>query len=137
MLKNLLKPQILLLVLIVVAVAVLWKMGLLPVGSRDAYQAVFLSNNQVYFGKLANRSGQYATLTDIYYLQITQPLQPEPRGAQPVPNINLVKLGGELHGPTDKMDINRDHILFVEDLKGDSQVVGAIAAYKQSQVEGQ
>jgi hypothetical protein len=98
---------------------------------------VFLSNNQVYFGKLANRSGQYATLTDIYYLQITQPLQPEPRGAQPVPNINLVKLGGELHGPTDKMDINRDHILFVEDLKADSQVVNAIGAYKQSQTAGQ
>ncbi len=135
MLKSLFKPQWLLLILIVLAAVILWKLGLLPVGARSTYQAVFLSNNQVYFGKLSNRSAQYAALSDIYYLQITQPLQPRGAGQQPVPNINLVKLGGELHGPTDKMEINRDHILFIEDLKADSQVVVAIAAYKSSQQE--
>lgn len=131
MLKALFKPQFFLLVLIVLAVVILWKLGLLPFGSRDTYQAVFLSNNQVYFGKLSNRSGQYTVLNDIYYLRIAQPLQPKPGAQQPTPDISLVKLGGELHGPTDKMEINRDHILFIEDLKVDSQVVSAINAYKQ------
>ena len=131
MLRKLFKPQWLFLILVVLAVVILWKLGVLPVSGGNTYQAVFLSNNQVYFGNLANRSGQYATLSDIYYLQVTQPLQPK-QGEQASPNINLVKLGGELHGPTDRMDINRDHILFVEDLKADSQVVAAINSYKKN-----
>ena len=94
--------------------------------SSDAYQAVFLSNNQVYFGKLSNQNSQYPVLRDIYYLQVTQPLQP----SSPQPNVNLVKLGSELHGPVDEMVINRDHILFIEDLKPESQVVAAIESTK-------
>ena len=135
MLKSLFKPKWLLLVLIVAAFVVLWNMGLIPTGFQSDYQAVFLSNNQVYFGKLANRSGESVTLNDIYYLQVSQPLQPLARGQQEAPNISLVKLGDELHGPADRMDINRDHILFIEDLKPDSQVITAITAYQKSQQE--
>jgi hypothetical protein len=49
------------------------------------------------------------------------------------PEINLVKLGGELHGPTDEMRINRDQILLVEDLRTDSNLVKAIDNYKARQ----
>ena len=45
-------------------------------------------------------------------------------------SVSLVKLGDELHGPADKMEINRDQILFIEDLKPNSQVVMAIKNYK-------
>ncbi len=38
---------------------------------RSEYQAVFLSNGQVYFGKLHNSGYQYK-LTDVYYLQVTE-----------------------------------------------------------------
>lgn len=131
--KFVIRPQILLLILIVIAAIVLWKMGLLPIGVRASYQAVFLSNSQVYFGKLTSRSAQYATLTDIYYLQFAQPPQPQRDGQQQTPNVTLVKLGNELHGPIDKMEINRDHIVFIEDLRADSQVIAAIDAYKNSQ----
>ena len=106
-----------------------WWMGWLPWGGAATYQAVFLTNNQVYFGKLAKQNSQYPVLTDIYYLRVTQPLQP----SQPNPNISLIKLGDELHGPADKMEINRDQILFVEDLKPDSQVVTAIRNFKAGQ----
>src|ERR1700743_2242299 len=34
------------------------------------YQAVFLTNGQVYFGKLANLNNKYVTITDVYYLQV-------------------------------------------------------------------
>lgn len=117
------------LLLVVVAVIVVWQMGYLPVGNSGKYQAVFLSNNQVYFGKLSNARSQFPALTDIYYLRVTQALQPSDPKA-PQQQINLVKLGNELHGPEDVMRINRDHILFVEDLKADSQVVTAIADFK-------
>ena len=103
----------------------------------SGYQAVFLTNGQVYFGKIANADSQYATMSDIFYLQVVQPpLQGQQDPNQPAapaaaqPQISLVKLGNELHGPVDEMHINRDQILFYEDLKGDGQVVQAINSYK-------
>ena len=98
-------------------------------GSAGTYQAVFLDNNQVYFGKLSSERSQYPVLRDIYYLQANRD------GSTPVSvdDVNLVKLGGELHGPVDEMRINRDQILLIEDLKNDSQVVDAINRYKASQ----
>lgn len=99
--------------------------------SESSYQAVFLANNQVYFGKLSNASSRYPTLKDIYYLRVSQQLQPQDPNATES-QIQLVKLGSEIHGPTTDMKINRDQILFVEDLKSDSQVVKAILDQKKS-----
>ena len=105
-------------------------------GGAGNYQAVFLSNGQVYFGRASNRNSTYVTLRDVYYLQVNQVLQPvegkkEPQQQQA---LSLAKLGiSELHKPKDEMFINRDHILFIEDLESDSQVVQAIARYKESQ----
>ncbi len=96
-----------------------------PWVSSSKWQAVFLSNGQVYFGHIKplwNR--EYVSLTNIYYLQVLQPLQQGQTGA--APNINLVKLGGELHGPEDVMYIPRDKILFWENMKADARVVRAI-----------
>ncbi len=135
------KKSTLLLIVVIVVVAVagflVFKMPLANTNtpmtpSGTGYQAVFLVNNQVYFGKLANQNSQFPVLKDIYYLQVNQPVQPLAKG-QTVPSspeINLVKLGGELHGPTDEMRINRDQILLIEDLRTDSNLVKAIDNYK-------
>lgn len=102
-------------------------------GSGSDYQAVFLVNGQVYFGKLSNSTGGFMSLTDVYYLQVSQPLQPAAEGAaSQTPDISLVKLGNELHGPTDAMQINRDQVLLIETMKADSNVVKAITEYKKS-----
>lgn len=125
----------LIVLVVVVVLLVLWQQGTIALGARkNTYQAVFLTNNQVYFGRLSNADSQYPVLRDIYYLQVTQALQPKDQNASPQTNINLVKLGAEIHGPTDEMRINRDQILFVEDLKPDSQVTKAIEQYKAGQV---
>lgn len=122
-----------LVVTLLIVLGILWQTGVLSGEAGEAdYQAVFLTNNQVYFGKLYSAASQYPVLKDVYYLQVTQVLQPADPDA-PQQQINLVKLGGELHGPTDEMRINRDQILFVEDLKPDSQVVTAIESFKQGQ----
>lgn len=105
-------------------------------GKQDKYQAVFLDNNQVYFGKLSREKSGYAVLRDIYYLRLNQALQPPASTAQ-IPNINLVKLGTELHGPEDEMRINREHILFIEDLKEDGQVAQAIKSFQEFQKQQQ
>lgn len=118
-------------ILLVILGAGAWALSyfkLLP--STSDYQAVFLNNGQVYFGKLSYERSQFPVLRGIYYLQITQPIQPGEANDTPA-NINLVKLGEELHGPTDEMRINRDSIIFVEDLRDDSRVVQAIKQLKQ------
>ena len=120
---------------VLAAVAILWWTGGLTsfrAAASDSYQAVFLTNDQVYFGKLSRPNSDYPILRDVYYLQVTQPLQPKEPGAASTPNISLVKLGGELHGPQDEMFLNKEHILFYEDLKADSQVVAAILKDKES-----
>lgn len=100
--------------------------------ARSAFQAVFLTNGQVYFGRLSNAEGNYATLKDIYYLQVG-PAQGSGAATDTPQNISLVKLGQELHGPVDEMHISRAQILFYEDLKIDGSVVKAIENYKAGQ----
>ncbi len=100
----------------------------------SGYQAVFLTNGQVYFGKIANTSSDYVNLKDIYYLQVTQPTL---QGSQTTPQqqqqqLSLVKLGNELHGPVDSMEINHTQILFYEDMKSDGKVMQAIREYQKN-----
>ncbi len=105
-----------------------------PAGA-SGYQAVFLTNGQVYFGKLVNPNADYLTLNDIYYLQVG-PQQGSGTAVQSTTTaqqqISLVKLGNELHGPVDQMHISRAQVLFYEDLKSDGQVVKAILQDKAS-----
>jgi len=120
------------LIIIIILVAVAWSayhFYFIPQWHKN-YQAVFLTNGQVYFGKLYYENSKYPTLREVFYLQVTQPPQPLQEGQTPPSNINLVKLGGELHGPQDEMKINRDQILFIEDLKSDSRVIQAIQQFQ-------
>jgi len=91
--------------------------------ANGEYQAVFLDSGQVYFGKLKEGKEFYA-LTDVFYLQTGA------SGLDQTSSLSLIKLGSEAHGPEDKMEINKEHILFVEDMKSDSKVVKAILDYK-------
>ncbi len=109
------------------------------------WQAVFLTNGQVYFGKVSKVTGDNVYLRDIYYLQVVnQPLQasqqagetaeqPAAEPAEPEQRLTLIKLGNELHGPRDEMIINREHVILMEDLKDDSRVVQAISDYIANQ----
>ncbi len=102
---------------------------------EDRFQAVFLTNGQVYFGKLSNVEGNYIKLKNIYYLQVQQAVQPstsnpEQQSDTSDSQVSLTKLGKELHGPTDQMFISRSEVLFWENLEKDSTVVKAIADYE-------
>ncbi len=100
------------------------------------YQAVFFTNGQVYFGKLESLSGGYFKLNDIFYLQSSD--SNSDNGSNPqktdknASNVQLIKLGSEIHGPTDEMVINRDQVLFFENLKPDSKVTDSIGKYNNN-----
>lgn len=88
------------------------------------YQAVLLSNNSVYFGKLDGFGTPSPVLTDVFYI-ISQ-TNPD---TKQVSNV-LVKRGKELHGP-DRMYLNPSSIVFVEPVGTDSKVAQLIAEAKQ------
>jgi len=93
---------------------------------NDAYQSVFLTNNQVFFGKITYADSQYVVLSDVYYLQVPEALQKEAADQ----NLVLIKRGSELHGPKDSMKINKGQIIFIEEIKDDGKVAQAIKDYK-------
>lgn len=101
---------------------------------KSAYQAVFLTSGQVYFGKLERMTAKEMVIVNVYYLQaIDNPQQTSSvksnaniNTSNTAPQYSLIKLGGELHGPQDRMYINRSQVLFTEDLQDSSQVVTAI-----------
>lgn len=100
----------------------------------DQYQAVFLNSQdgQVYFGKLGIYNPDLYVLTDIYYVRVENPIQPEGTNQTQQANISLAKLGAELHCPEDMMYISRDKVLYWENLQDKGQVVTAITEYQKS-----
>lgn len=95
---------------------------------RQYYQAVFLTNDQVYYGHLRNWSRDQVLLTDVYYAQAAAETSTT---TESQPQYLLVKLSAHATGPQDKLFINRDHILYVEDLRPDSQIVQVIQGTKK------
>jgi hypothetical protein len=94
--------------------------------SGSQWRAVFLTNNQVYFGHFREMPfASTITLTDVYYLQVNQSNQLN-GSDQNQPALKLVKLGNEIHGPTDEMVIPMAQVLFLETLRSNSAVVTAI-----------
>ncbi len=118
--------------LVVVIILVVGVVAMRPNKSTDR-QAVFLTNGQVYFGYAKNEKSDPVILTDVYYLQqVSNSLQSDTTKDTQTPKINLIKLGSELHGPKDILRINREQILFIEDMKSDSKVSQAIGEYIQT-----
>ncbi len=103
-------------------------------------QAVFLNGGQVYFGNIENLNDKYIRMSHIYYLRVNQTVQPDGTASSSNQDISLVKLGCELHAPTDEMLINREQVVFWENLKsGDEggQVAKAVADYIAKNPKGE
>ena len=114
----------------IVVVAVLFGAALIFLKNQpnsNSYKAIFLSNGQVYFGKISERGWQTVTMNEVYYFQLKNSTTSAVAGD----DLSLIKLGNELHGPEDSLEINWDHILFIESLRRDSRIVGAIEKYQR------
>lgn len=96
------------------------------VNSKE-YQAVFLSNGQVYFGKVKTLNSKVVVIDDVFYIEA----QSTTATTTSNNNYTLRKLGtSELHAPEDRMVINRDQVTFWENIKDNGQVVTKIKEYK-------
>jgi len=90
---------------------------------RNAYQAVFLTNGSTFFGKAQPQGDEWFLLSDVFYLTTA-----EQTGTQ------LIKRGSEAQGPREPMIISRVQVLFIENLRDDSDVVNLIRRFKSGQL---
>jgi len=86
-----------------------------------AFQVVFLTGQVSYFGHL-RADGDLYVLTDVYYLDATDPQ-----------NTRLVKRGSEALGTREPMLIPQHQVLVVENLRDDSALVAAIRGLRSGQ----
>jgi hypothetical protein len=97
-----------------------------PAGDR--YQAVFLDNGQVFFGKLKNTDGTYLILENAYYTkkaEVPEDATEEQKAAIEA-NVSLAKVGKEVYGPESTLSIRAEQVLFWQNLTSDSKVSSAI-----------
>ncbi len=138
--KGLIATLITLLIIVLVAAGGWFAWSRIQTGATgieaSKYQAVFFTNGQVYFGKLHAMNSQYMKLTNIFYLQTqsgdaTGSANPQ-KTTSDKGNVQLIKLGDEIHGPEDEMIISKDQVLFFENLKTNGKVAQTIAKYNGS-----
>ena len=126
-LKKLYKIIGIILVILILSISIFWILIQNQKYISKNWQAVFLSDGQVYFGKIVKQDKQDLILKDIYYLREKGSLQQGENSLNKITqDVSLIKLGTEIHGPEDEMRINRFHILFIEELKEYSKIVSAI-----------
>lgn len=128
--------------IVAIAIALLMSVGNRPnegnLVDTNKYQAVFLTNGQVYFGKVKEVNSKYLNVQEIYYLNTGDGEAADTqKQATESATFSLVKLGCELHGPTDQMIVNREQVTFWENLKTDGKVAAAIADWKSQNPKGQ
>lgn len=92
--------------------------------NSSRFQAVFLVNGQIYFGKLSDFNEKSFKLTNIYYpqAQTTESEKTDATTPDASGGIQLIRLGDEVHGPESEMYISKEQILYYENLKSDSKV---------------
>lgn len=110
-------------VIFVVFFSYAWGKGIWPFGERK-YQAVQLSNGDIYYGHLCLFPSP--KLTDVYFIQ-NVPAAKE--GEQPT--TKLAPLTSLFFAPENVMHLNKDQILWWADLRGDSQVLQLIKQQKE------
>lgn len=87
---------------------------------ENGYQAVILTNDKVYFGRLSEVNDTFFRLDDAFFLRETRE-NPE---AEPV--RALLPVNRELHVPENRMLIRQDEVVLVENLDKDSPLIDEI-----------
>jgi len=96
------------------------------------YQAVMLINGNMFFGKLnIEKYYDFYELRDVFYLNVVN------KGADKKGNIRqdatLIKRGFELYSPEDVMYINKDQVLFYENIQPNSKIIKGMQDYRVKQ----
>ena len=133
--KGLLWTIIIALIVVVVGVAgwAIWSNSKSSATGIDSsrYQAVFLSNGQIYFGKLSSFNEESFKITSVYYPQAQTTGEDAAADVQSEQsNISLFRITDGVHGPDDEMIVMKNQILYYENLQANSKVTQLIEQNK-------
>lgn len=131
--KRFTKQALLGVVGIVVVLGLLWwffgrNMGVPSYIETSKYQVVCLQSGECYFGKIASVTSDTVQIKNVFYVQKTTGTTTDTTESTDN-NLQLIKLGNEVHGPEDMMAINRSQVLYIENLKSDGKVTQTINSY--------
>jgi hypothetical protein len=95
------------------------------------WYAIKLVNNEIYYGQIGDIKSDPVVVSNVYYDYDQANGKATSSGDETTGSLRLVKRGKETHGPSGTMDIVRSQIIFMEPLKDDSKVLGAILDYEK------
>ncbi len=95
------------------------------------YQAVTLTNGQTFFGQIQQYGPSTYVLKDVYYLQTTTESTTEPTDtaeidAEAGSGLELVKLVDDVHEPLNYIILNKDQVIYWQNLNTASPIIEAI-----------
>lgn len=88
---------------------------------ESRYQAVILSNDKVYFGKISAKTPEFYELKNAFFLRETR------EGEDSEPVRALLPVNREIHAPENTMLIRRSEVVLIENLAEDSPLLKEIA----------
>jgi len=86
--------------------------------AKETYHAVFLTSGDLYFGRL--HTFPRLRLSDVYFLDRDQ--------ANPQAPYRLTKFSNAFWGPGDRLELNRENVVWINTLSDESPVAKAIQA---------
>lgn len=126
--RRLIIAAILVLGIILAATVLRFFTSGIPGVDPSRYQAVFLSDGTVYVGKLGAIDDGHYKLSTAYLVTSNQAAVTSDKGTQGVtPSTALTRLENGLLGADNEMTIQRDKVLFYENLKTDGTAAKLIA----------
>lgn len=134
--KKLTKKALFGLVGIALVLVLFWWFFLRNIGipsyvETGKYQVVCLQSGECYFGKIASVTSDTVQIKNVFYVQKAADASASASTSTGDSNLQLIKLGNEVHGPEDMMAINRSQVLYIENLKSDGKVTQTINTYYQ------
>lgn len=101
-------------------------------GSVDTagYQAVILSNDKVYFGKIRKGDGDFYELSNVYFIREQQ------SSPDAAPQRQVLPLNAELQAPENRMLIDKDKVVIIENLDKASPVLKTIQQLEEQTKNG-
>ena len=119
---------------LVVVLGVIWWFLLRNIGipsyvDTGKYQVACLQSGECYFGKITSVTSDDVIIKDVFYVQKSTTASTTTTTDTNNNNLELIKLGNEVHGPEDMMVLNRAQVLYIENLKSDGKVAQTIKTY--------
>ena len=95
---------------------------------RGSYQAVFLTSGQAYFGNITEITDEYIIMKKPFSIKVQQK-QTDEDAQVSQSEIKLLSIEDEFYQPEGYMLIEKNAILFIEELKDSSQIIEIIENY--------